>query len=230
MSPKHYNWIIGLSFLLLVVSAVAGVLALEPWKTAGALLAGAAASLVTTALIQRSSAKEQNELLKELALSADGIQELPDEFRRLKWIAVATTTLADDEIRCVWRVRSIEKQSDSGKNFAVYKCPSKNLVGEDAIYQLTFIGLTGAVVAIFSLGNEPTSVVVFDTPVPAAGLYFGLGYITNWFAQRDVTLAIAGLGNMPVDLQHQGDLREAFRKWFSGVKWDAETLGTQFGR
>lgn len=212
----------------MVLAALGGVLIFidgtEIQDTIGAVLVGAAMSFVASAVIQIFTYTEQTRLLTQLTLSAEGIQDLPDEFRRLKWIAYATSAPDRGAERRVWRVSDLNKRTDNGKKFAVYKVPTKNLIGEESQYNCTFIGLTGSVLAIVSLGGETTSTFTFDTAVSSAGMYFGPGYITDWFGKRELTLAIVGLGTSPNPDHWSVNLKDSFKDWHEDVEWDTMAL------
>jgi len=182
-------------------------------------------------LIQIFASDEQTKLLQELALSAEGIQPLPNEFRSLKWLAHTTTTISDEGKRTEWRCDYIEKLGDTGRKFAVYKLPGKTLIGTEAYYTCTFIGLKACVVAIISLGDERTTVFIFDTPVPAAGIYFGPGYLTDWSGRRDLAIAVIGTGTMPdLKVGWPTTIKNAFKEWKGNVEWGLESYFSVFDK
>ncbi|MCE2029910.1 hypothetical protein [Sessilibacter corallicola] len=195
------------------------------------LLSGASVSFLASVMVQlyvsdeqASSLKalslDQFDLLKELTIDVDGVDELPVEFMNLKWVAYLTSSPSEGQGNMDWRFRDITKRVEVGKKMVIYDFPSENLVKKDAKYTCTLIGFKSTVLGIISLGQEPTSVMIFDVPVPASGVYFGPSYITNWFSERALSIAVVGSGDKkPVgEYDWPEGIKEALQEWRKRLK------------
>jgi hypothetical protein len=229
MNRKTYNLLLWCALTILVLGIIVAIFSSSPWNIFGGIVAGGATSLLTSTIIQLFASEEQTNLLRELTLTAEGIQPLPDGFRSLKWLAHTTQVITKDGKKNEWRCGNIEKVGDSRQKFVTYTVPTKNLVGEVVKYHFTFIGLTGCVVGIISLGDEKSSVFIFEAPVSAAGMYFGPGYITDWSGKRNLAIAIVGTDSIP-DLKKEwpNTLKHTINEWKNTVNWGMEPLFSPF--
>jgi len=235
MLKKAYSLILGLTIVVIILCLVIVAQIPEPWTTIVAVFAGGAASFAASMLIQSFASHEQSEMIKALTIDAAGVLPLPVAFERLKWLSYATKRPSKNgEKETKWHVVLLNKVGSAGDRFLTYTLNVPNLVGETVLYTCTFIGLQGSVVAILGSGSETSSVFVFDSDVPEAGVYFGAAYLTDWVGDRDLTIGAIGTGNPPDLSKLPENISTALHRWFKKVDWAAvaayEVLAAEGGR
>ncbi len=226
MFKKIYKVLLLLSIIIVGLSLGLTWILNPPWNAGFAVLAGGAMSLIASLLLQSFASAEQSQMIKALTLEAEGVSELPDAFRRIKWFAWATKRANpnDPEGNKVtqWFVSRLTKVGGSGPRFLTYTLDVPNLVNDNVTYNCTFVGLNSCVIATISRENEPASAVIFSCDVPDAGVFFGTGCLTDWCADRDLTLGIVGTGDMPEIPNLQPNIFAAFDHWYKKFDWIVE--------
>lgn len=195
----------------------------NPWQTIVAAIVGGVGSLLASMLVQLFASIEQTGIIRNITLDAEGIESVPDAFRRLKWLAYATKLAADNGSKMTqWRITPLLKAGGTGPRFVTYTLEAMNLVGEMVTYSATFVGLRSCVVAAITRENETSSSLIFDTAVPDAGVFFGAAYLTDWGSERDLTLAIVGTSE-PTELNAMpSNVVAAFERWYKRMDWTVE--------
>lgn len=231
MNEYHYRLPLTLAFII-GVGALIGVYFSEgTYQTVASTIAGSAFGLAASFVIQDIASKEQTQMIRAVTLNAEGITSLPVSFHKLKWIAHATKKASSPTTKNVeWRVVDLTKIGGAGPRFVTYSLQGANLLGDLVNYHATFIGSQSCVICAITSEQELTSTVTFDCTLPAAGVYFGVAYLTDWASDRDVTLMICG----PSPLR-EGKLSAlppeasaAFHRWYHKVDFDVKEAYSQF--
>ena len=212
--------------LALVLAAFSLVVVTQldaPWNVVLGVLAGGAMSLSVSILMQSFASSEQSRMIKAVTLDAEGIRRLPDAFVRVKWMPFATKRPSPEGGEVTqWVAVPLTKIGGCGPRFVTYSLRVPNIIGDLVVYNCTFIGLQGGVVAIITCENESASSILFNIDVPDAGVFFGTAYLTDWFADHRITLAMVGTGDIPNVPDIPPEIATALEHWYNKIHWRIE--------
>lgn len=223
MDRINYDLALKLTTTIVIISIIAiYMLPSGQLQTIAASICGGSLSLAASMVVQKLASNEQSQMIKAVTLDAEGVSELPDSFRKLKWIIYATTKTTIEPnvepkktIKTInWKLAKLTKVGSSGPRFAVYNFSTTNLTKEPVIYTATFIGSQNTVIGVITKENEATSTITFDVNVPDAGVWFGPAYVTDWDGDRLLTMAIIGTSDTVQDIENiPDDIKASFTHW-----------------
>jgi hypothetical protein len=223
MNAKSYRLLFVLASLLGLGAIAIVFLTTGAAQTVASTVAGSAIGLAASIWIQDLASQEQTDMIKSVTLDAEGITTLPETFQNIKWLAFATKKAISRTSKQVeWHFVDLTKIGGAGPRFVSYSLVVKNLFDAPVTYHATFIGSQGCVICAITREHETTSTATFDSTVSAAGIYFGVGYLTDWACERDVTLMICGtsqLSSPTIDALPPRALA-AFHRWYEKVDFD----------
>lgn len=234
MDKLNYDLALKLTISIAIISLIA-IYMLPPgqWQTIAASICGGSLSLAASMIVQKLASNEQSQMIKAVTLDAEGVSELPDSFRKLKWIIYATTKITIESEKTIktinWKLAKLTKVGSSGPRFAVYNFSTINLTKEPVIYTATFIGSQNTVIGVITKENEATSTITFDVNVPDAGVWFGPAYATDWAGDRLLTMAIIGTSDTVQNIEDlPDDIKASFIHWNKKVDWGATAIFEKF--
>lgn len=224
MFNEIYRMLFIISVCLLLLGVIVSLAFQDPkWAIIGALTAGMGANLLASTWIQHFASTEQSTLLRELTLSVEGVETLPESFRHLTWTAYSTRIAAGQGKKVEWLFAPMQKVYVRGTRLAQYRFLARTPDAQPALYSLTFLGLKGCVAGFTAKehgGGETVSVVVYDVPVGDVGVHFGVGYLTDWLGERALSIEIVGVNPIPTSLKElPTGVIDRLTRWHEKVDW-----------